>query len=69
MYSVRTQQQQRDSVADIGQIIVNTWSRTSLPFNNAVAQINHVVGPSGNYSRGPERVALLTMNLGYGDLN
>jgi hydrophobic/amphiphilic exporter-1 (mainly G- bacteria), HAE1 family len=65
---VRTQQQQRDSVADIGQIIVNPGAEQAIPLN-AVAQIIMSVGPSEITRVGQQRVALLTMNLGYGDLN
>jgi HAE1 family hydrophobic/amphiphilic exporter-1 len=65
---VRTQQQQRDSVADIGQIIVNPGAEQVIPLN-AVAQITMSVGPSEITRVGQQRVALLTMNLGYGDLN
>lgn len=65
---VRTQQQQRDSVADISQIIVNPGAAQAIPLH-AVAQITKSVGPSEITRVGQQRVALLSMNLGYGDLN
>ena len=65
---VRTQQQQRDSVADIGQIIVNPGAEQAIPLN-AVADITMSVGPSEITRVGQQRVALLSMNLNYGDLN
>jgi HAE1 family hydrophobic/amphiphilic exporter-1 len=65
---VRTQQQQRDSVADIGQIIVNPGADQAIPLD-AVADIMMSVGPSEITRVGQQRVALLTMNLNHGDLN
>ncbi|MDP5032111.1 efflux RND transporter permease subunit [Paraglaciecola sp.] len=65
---VRTEQRQRDSVADIGRLIVNPGAEQAIPLN-AVAQITMSVGPSEITRVGQQRVALLTMNLGYGDLN
>ena len=65
---VRTQQQQRDSVADIGQIIVNPGAAQAIPLS-AVAEIMMSVGPSEITRVGQQRVALLTMNLNHGDLN
>ena len=65
---VRTEQQQRDSVADIGQIIVNPGAAQAIPLS-AVADIMMSVGPSEITRVGQQRVALLTMNLNHGDLN
>lgn len=65
---VRTEQQQRDSVNDIGQIIINPGADTAIPLN-AVADITMSVGPSEITRVGQQRVALLTMNLHQGDLN
>jgi HAE1 family hydrophobic/amphiphilic exporter-1 len=64
---VRTMERQRDSVADIGQIIVNPGSTTAIPLD-AVASIDMSVGPSEITRVGQQRVAIIAANLQYGDL-
>jgi len=65
---VRTQERQRDSITDIGQIIVNPDSANAIPLN-AVADITMSLGPSEITRVGQQRVALLSMNLQSGDLD
>jgi HAE1 family hydrophobic/amphiphilic exporter-1 len=64
---VRTMEKQRDSVADIGQIIVNPGSSPSIPLD-AVANISRSIGPSEITRIGQQRVAIISANLHYGDL-
>jgi HAE1 family hydrophobic/amphiphilic exporter-1 len=64
---VRTMEQQRDSVADIGQMIVNPGSSPSIPLD-AVATISRSIGPSEITRIGQQRVAIISANLHYGDL-
>lgn len=65
---VRTIEQQRDSIADIGQIIVNPGASPAIPLA-AVADITMSIGPSEITRIGQERVAVISANLNYGDLN
>ncbi|MEP1446963.1 MAG: efflux RND transporter permease subunit [Paraglaciecola sp.] len=65
---VRTMESQRDSIVDIGQMIVNPGVTPAIPLE-AVADINMSIGPSEITRVGQERVAVLTANLNYGDLN
>ncbi|PKG99430.1 efflux RND transporter permease subunit [Paraglaciecola sp. MB-3u-78] len=65
---VRTIEKQRDSIADIGQMIVNPGARPSIPLA-AVADISMSIGPSEITRIGQERVAVVSANLNYGDLN
>ncbi|MCC2615360.1 efflux RND transporter permease subunit [Aestuariibacter halophilus] len=64
---VRSQEQQRDSISDIGQIIVNPGSTPSIPLN-AVAELSMTTGPSEISRIGQQRVAIVSANLRYGDL-
>ena len=64
---VRNQEQQRDSVADIGQIIVNPGASPSIPLS-AVADIEMSIGPSEISRVDQQRVVLISANLAYGDL-
>lgn len=64
---VRNQQRQRDSVADISQIIVNPGSLPAIPLN-AVADIEMSIGPSEITRIGQQRVVVVSANLAYGDL-
>jgi HAE1 family hydrophobic/amphiphilic exporter-1 len=64
---VRTQEQQRDSAADIAQIIINPGSSPSIPLD-AVADIEMSIGPSEITRIGQQRVAVITANLNQGDL-
>jgi HAE1 family hydrophobic/amphiphilic exporter-1 len=65
---VRTIEQQRDSIADIGQLIVNPGASPAIPLA-AVADISISIGPSEITRIGQERVAVISANLNYGDLN
>jgi HAE1 family hydrophobic/amphiphilic exporter-1 len=65
---VRTVESQRDSIADIGQIIVNPGASQPVPLA-AVADISMSIGPSEITRIGQERVAVVSANLNYGDLN
>ncbi|MDT0594574.1 efflux RND transporter permease subunit [Glaciecola petra] len=64
---VRSQSEQRDSVADISQLIVNPGQSPSIPLS-AVADVEMSVGPSEISRVGQQRVVLITANLAYGDL-
>jgi HAE1 family hydrophobic/amphiphilic exporter-1 len=64
---VRNQERQRDSVADIGQIIVNPGASPAIPLS-AVADIVMSVGPSEISRVNQQRVVLVSANLAYGDL-
>lgn len=64
---VRTQETQRDSISDIGQMIVNPGVSPSIPLN-AVADIEMSIGPSEITRIGQQRVAVISANLTYGDL-
>jgi HAE1 family hydrophobic/amphiphilic exporter-1 len=65
---VRTIEKQRDSITDIGQMIVNPGANPSIPLA-AVADISMSIGPSEITRIGQERVAVISANLSYGDLN
>jgi HAE1 family hydrophobic/amphiphilic exporter-1 len=65
---VRTIKKQRDSIADIGRMIVNPGANPSIPLA-AVADISMSIGPSEITRIGQERVAVISANLNYGDLN
>ena len=65
---VRTIKNQRDSIADIGKMIVNPGASPSVPLA-AVADISMSIGPSEITRIGQERVAVVSANLNYGDLN
>ncbi len=65
---VRTIEKQRDSIADIGLMIVNPGASPSIPLA-AVADISMSIGPSEITRIGQERVAIVSANLNYGDLN
>lgn len=65
---VTTIEKQRDSIADIGQMIVNPGASPSIPLE-AVADISMSIGPSEITRIGQERVAVVSANLNFGDLN
>ncbi|WP_339719897.1 efflux RND transporter permease subunit [uncultured Paraglaciecola sp.] len=65
---VRTIASQRDSIADIAQMIVNPGVSPAIPLD-AVADISMSIGPSEITRIGQERVAVVSANLNYGDLN
>lgn len=64
---VRTQETQRDSAADVSQIIVNPGAARPITLD-AVADIETSIGPSEITRVGQERVAIISANLAYGDL-
>lgn len=64
---VRSLDRQRDSINDIGQIIVNPGASQGIPLN-AVAQLSMSVGPSEITRIGQQRVAVVSANLHTGDL-
>jgi HAE1 family hydrophobic/amphiphilic exporter-1 len=65
---VRAKEKQRDSIADIGQVIINPGAASPIPLNT-VADIKMAIGPSEITRIGQERVAVISANLNYGDLN
>ncbi|MFT6267279.1 MAG: HAE1 family hydrophobic/amphiphilic exporter-1 [Alphaproteobacteria bacterium] len=64
---VRNQTQQRDSITDIAQLIINPGESPAISLA-AVADISMSVGPSEISRVGQQRVVLITANLRYGDL-
>lgn len=64
---VRNQASQRDSLADIGNLIVNPGSTPAISLAT-VANIEMSVGPSEITRVGQQRVVLISANLAYGDL-
>lgn len=64
---VRTQEAQRDSAADVAQIIVNPGATRPITLDT-VADIETSIGPSEITRVGQERVAIISANLAYGDL-
>lgn len=64
---VRNQEAQRDSISDIGNLIVNPGSSPAIALST-VAKIDMSVGPSEITRVGQQRVVIVTANLAYGDL-
>lgn len=64
---VRTSVRQRDTLSDIGNIIVNPNAAEPIPLS-AVATLSMDVGPSEITRVGQQRVALISANLAYGDV-
>jgi HAE1 family hydrophobic/amphiphilic exporter-1 len=64
---VRTRDTQRDSIEDIGQLIVNPGAELPTPLD-AVAEINLSVGPSEITRIGQQRTVVVSANLAFGDL-
>lgn len=64
---VRSAEEQRDNLIDIGNIIVNPNSTAPIPLS-AVADLSMDVGPSEITRIGQQRVALITANLAFGDV-
>lgn len=64
---VRTQEQDRNSVADVRNIIVNPGSDHPITLS-AVATVTESLGPSEITRVGQQRVAIVSANLAYGDL-
>jgi len=64
---VRNQEQQRDSIADISQLIINPGAVPSISLSS-VAEVSMSIGPSEISRVGQQRVVLITGNLSFGDL-
>jgi HAE1 family hydrophobic/amphiphilic exporter-1 len=64
---VRSREEDRESIEDIRQLIINPESDRPVPLEG-VADIIVGTGPSEIRRIGQERVALITSNLNYGDL-
>ncbi|MDX1453896.1 MAG: efflux RND transporter permease subunit [Gammaproteobacteria bacterium] len=64
---IRTQEDQRASVDEISRLIVNPQSARPVSLS-AVADIEVGLGPSEIRRANQQRIALITANLGYGDL-
>lgn len=64
---VRNQTQQRDSIKDISQLIVNPGAVPSISLAS-VADVSMSIGPSEISRVGQQRVVLITGNLTFGDL-
>ncbi|QHJ10417.1 Efflux pump membrane transporter BepE [Paraglaciecola mesophila] len=65
---VRSLNTQRDSIEDIGRIIVNPDAERAIALN-AVATLSMSIGPSEITRIGQQRVAVISANLAYGDLS
>lgn len=64
---VRAKQEDRSSVADIGNLIVNPNSNSPIPLSS-IADIRIATGPSEIRRVAQQRVAIVSANLNYGDL-
>jgi len=64
---VRAREEDRSSVDEIQQIVVNPGADRPIPLN-AVAEVRVANGPSEIRRASQQRVALVTANLSYGDL-
>ena len=64
---VRLAEQYRNSEQELAQIIINPGSASPLPLS-AVANISREIGPSEITRIGQQRVAVISANLAYGDL-
>ena len=64
---VRAQKQDRSSVADIQNLIINPNSRSPIPLSS-IANIAIATGPSEIRRVAQQRVAVVSANLNYGDL-
>lgn len=64
---VRSMDEQRDSSADIAQLIVNPGGTTAVPLS-AVADIERDIGPSQITRIGQQRVVVVSANLAFGSL-
>jgi HAE1 family hydrophobic/amphiphilic exporter-1 len=64
---VRLAEQFRDSEQELAQIIINPSSPSPLPLS-AVATISREIGPSEITRIGQQRVAVISANLAYGDV-
>lgn len=64
---VRLAEQYRNSEQELAQIIINPQSEMPLPLS-AVARISREIGPSEITRIGQQRVAVVSANLAYGDV-
>ena len=64
---VRSDEQQRNSISDIREMIVNPDSPRPIPLY-AVADVTETVGPAEINRVNQQRVAILSANIAYGDL-
>ncbi len=64
---VRLAEQYRNSEQELAQIIINPQSELPLPLS-AVARISREIGPSEITRIGQQRVALVSANLAFGDI-
>ena len=64
---VRNKEEQRASIQEIRDLIVNPESARPVPLS-AVADVDVATGPSEIRRRAQERVAVISANLNYGDL-
>ncbi|WP_031565655.1 efflux RND transporter permease subunit [Rheinheimera texasensis] len=64
---VRLAEQYRNSEQELAQIIINPGSASPLPLS-AVAKISREIGPSEITRIGQQRVAVISANLAFGDL-
>lgn len=65
---VRSEIEERDQLSDIDSMIINPNSNQPIPLS-AVAEISLNLGPSAINRISQQRVAIVSANLAYGDLN
>ncbi|UJF20772.1 efflux RND transporter permease subunit [Shewanella sp. OMA3-2] len=65
---VRSELSERDQISDIDSLIINPNSNQPIPLS-AVADIQLQVGPSAINRISQQRVAIVSANLGFGDLS
>ncbi|MGI2260319.1 efflux RND transporter permease subunit [Shewanella sp. GXUN23E] len=65
---IRAEEDERDQVTDIEQMIINPGSAQPLPLL-AIADVELATGPSAINRISQQRVALITANLAHGDLS
>lgn len=65
---VRSEETERDQISDIHNMIINPNSNQAIPLS-AVATVDLKLGPSAINRISQQRVAIVSANLAYGDLN
>jgi hydrophobic/amphiphilic exporter-1 (mainly G- bacteria), HAE1 family len=65
---VRSNMEERDQISDIDMMIINPNDAHPIPLS-AVADVNLQLGPSAINRVSQQRVAIVSANLAYGDLN
>lgn len=65
---VRSEIEERNQISDIDSMIINPNSNQPIPLS-AVAQVSLNLGPSAINRISQQRVAIISANLAYGDLN